>query len=82
MDSLDPLTEIIKTGNASSLLIGLERILWLSIGLFFLSAVASSITKSMKENDWFGKKSFLTSLKATNDKGKDKVSYKISDDKK
>ena len=34
----------------------------------------------MKQNDWFGNNSFLSSLKAN--KGKDKLSDKLSDDDK
>ena len=72
MDPLDPLTEIIKSGQALSLSIALERILWLGIGFFFLGAISTSITRGMKQNDWFGNKLFLSSLKAS--KRRDKLS--------
>ncbi len=80
MDPLDPLTEIIKSGQGFSPSIALERILWLMMGFFFLGAISTSITRGMKQNDWFGNNSFLSSLKAN--KGKDKLSNKLSDDDK
>ena len=64
MDPLDPLTEIIQSGQAFSPSIAIERILWLLIGFFFLGAISTSIIKGMKQNDWFGNKSFLTGIKA------------------
>ena len=63
MDPLDPLTEIIKTGQAFSSSVALERILWLMMGFFFLGAISTSMMRGMKENNWFGNKSFLSSLK-------------------
>ena len=77
MDPLDPLTEIIKSGQGFSPSIALERILWIILGFFFLGAISTSITRGMKENDWFGNNSFLSSLKAT--KRKDKLPNKLSD---
>ena len=78
MDSLDPLTEIIISGQGFSPSIALERILWLMMGFFFLGAISTSITKGMKQNDWFGNNSFLSNLKAN--KREDKLSNKLSDD--
>ena len=80
MDPLDPLTEIIKSGQGFSPSIALERILWIILGFFFLGAISTSITRGMKENDWFGNNSFLSSLKST--KRKDKLPNKLSDDDK
>ena len=80
MDPLDPLSEIIKSGQGFSHSIALERILWVMMGFFFLGAISTSITRGMKQNDWFGNNSFLSSLKAN--KGKDKLSNKLSDDDK
>ena len=80
MDPLDPLTEIINSGQGFSPSIALERILWLMIGFFFLGAISTSITKGMKQNDWFGNNSFLSNLKAN--KSEDKLSNKLSDDNK
>ena len=78
MDPLDPLTEIINSGQGFSPSIALERILWVMMGFFFLGAISTSITKGMKQNDWFGNNSFLSSLKAN--KRKDNFSNKLSDD--
>ncbi len=78
MDPLDPLTEIIKSGQSFSYAIALERILWLMIGFFFLGAISTSIINSMRSNDWFGNKSFLAGLKAT--KKKEKISQKVSEE--
>ena len=78
MDPLDPLSEIIKSGQAFSPAIALERILWVMIGFFFLGAISTSITNSMKQSDWFGNKSFLSSLRST--KRKDKLPKNLSDE--
>ena len=43
MDPLDPLTEIINSGQAFSPAIAIERILWAIIGFFFLVAISKSI---------------------------------------
>ena len=80
MDPLDPLAEIIKSGQGFSPSIALERILWVMMGFFFLGAISTSITRGMKQNDWFGNNSFLSSLKAN--KRNDKISNKLSDDDK
>ena len=63
MNPLDPLSEIIKSGQAFSFSIGLERLIWLMIGFFFLGAISSTIKRGMKQNNWFGNKKFLSSLK-------------------
>ncbi len=70
MDPLDPLTEIINSGQGFSPAIALERIIWAMIGIFFLGAISRSITNSMGSQDWFGR-NFLFSY------SKDK---KITDD--
>ena len=80
MDPLDPLSEIIKSGQGFSPSIALERILWVMMGFFFLGAISTSITRGMKQNDWFGNNSFLSSLKAN--KRKDKLSNELSEDEK
>ena len=80
MDPLDPLTEIIQSGQALSPSIALERILWVIIGFFFLGAISTSITRGMKENNWFGNKSFLSGIKAA--KREDKLPKKFSDEAK
>ena len=70
MDPLDPLTEIINSGQGFSPAIALERIIWAIIGIFFLGAISRSITNIMRSQNWFGK-NFLFSF------SKDK---KITDD--
>ena len=80
MDPLDPLTEIIKSGQAFSFSIVIERILWIMIGFFFLGAISTSITRGMKQNDWFGNKSFLSGIKAA--QSEDKLPKKLSDEGK
>ena len=71
LDPLDPLTEIINSGQGFSPAISLERIIWAMIGVFFLGAVSRSITNSIRSQNWFGIK-FLFSF------SKDK---KIKDEK-
>ena len=78
MDPLDPLTEIINSGQAFSLAITLERIIWAMIGLFFLGAISSSITKGMLNKTTFLKKLFTEFFKAA--KHKDEVSQQYSGD--
>ena len=56
MDPLDPLTEIIYSGQGFSPAIALERIIWAMIGVFFLAAISRSITLSMRSQNWFGRK--------------------------
>ncbi len=80
MDPLDPLTEIIKSGQGFSPSIALERILWVMMGFFFLGAISTSITRGMKQNDWFGNNSFLSNIKDNN--REDKLSKKLSEDDK
>ena len=70
MDPLDPLTEIINSGQGFSPAIALERIIWAMIGVFFFGAVSRSIINSMRSQNWFGR-NFLFSY------SKDK---KITDD--
>ena len=70
MDPLDPLTEIINSGQGFSPAIALERIIWAMIGIFFLGAISRSITNSTRSQDSCGR-NFLFSF------SKDK---KITDD--
>ena len=55
MDPLDPLTEIINSGQGFSPAIALERIIWAMIGIFFLGAISRSITHSMRSQNSFGR---------------------------
>ena len=61
MDPLDPLTEIINSGQGFSPSIALERIIWAMIGIFFLGAISKSITDRARSQNWFGRK-FLFSF--------------------
>ena len=61
MDPLDPLTEIINSGQGFSPAIALERIIWAMIGIFFLGAISRSITNSMRSQNWFSRNFFLFS---------------------
>ena len=78
MDPLDPLTEIIYSGQGFSLAIALERIIWVIIGIFFLGAISRSITNSMRGQNWFGRK-FLFSY-SKHKKITDDTSLKTSGD--
>ena len=78
MDPLDPLTEIINSGQGFSPAIALERIIWVMIGIFFLGAISRSITNSMRSQNWFGKK-FLFSY-SKDKKIKDDTSSQTSSD--
>ena len=60
MDPLDPLTEIINSGQGFSPAIALERIIWAIIGFFFLGAISRSITNSMRSQNWFGRNFLFT----------------------
>ena len=78
MDPLDPLTEIIQSGQAFSPLITLERILWAILGFSLLGAISTSIKRGMKQNDWFGNKIFLSGIKSS--KKEDDRPNKLSDE--
>ena len=78
MDPLDPLTEIINSGQGFSPAIALERIIWAMIGVFFLGAISKSITSSVQSQNWFGRK-FLFSY-SKDKKNTDDVSSQPSGD--
>ena len=63
MDPLDPLTEIINSGQGFSPSIALERIIWAMIGVFFLGAISRSITHNMRSQNWFGRKFLFSHFK-------------------
>ena len=62
MDPLDPLTEIVKSGQAFSPFILIERLIWVLIGAFFLGAMSTGLRNGMKDQGWFGNKSFLMGI--------------------
>ena len=78
MDPLDPLTEIINSGQGFSPAIALERIIWAIIGIFFLGAISRSITSSMRSQNCFGRNFLLSYFK--NKKITDDASSKPSGD--
>ncbi len=63
MDPLDPLTEIINSGQGFLPAIALERIIWAIIGIFFLGAISRSITNSMRSQNWFGRNFLFSNSK-------------------
>ena len=63
MNSLDPLTEIINSGQGLLPAIALERIIWAMIGVFFLGAISRSIIDSMRSQNWHGRKSLFSYFK-------------------
>ena len=70
LDPLDPLTEIIYSGQSFSSAIVLERIIWAMIGVFFLGAISRSITNTIQTQNWFGRKflfSYSKEKKITDD---------------
>ena len=78
LDPLDPLTEIINSGQGFSPAIALERIIWAMLGVFFLGAVSRSITNSMRSQNWSRRKflfNYSKDKKNTND-----ISSQPSDD--
>ena len=79
MDPLDPLTEIINSGQGFSPAIALERIIWAMIGVFFLGAILRSITNSMQSQNWFGR-NFLFSYSKDKKIIDDTSSQSSSDD--
>ena len=80
MDPLDPLTEIINSGQGFSPAIALERIIWAMIGVFFLGAISRSITYSMRNQNWLGRK-FLFSYSKDKKIRDDRSSQPSEDDK-
>ena len=56
MDPLDPLTEIINSGQAFSPVVTIERIIWVMIGVFFLGAISRSIKTSISNHNTYGNK--------------------------
>jgi len=63
LDPLDPLTEIINSGQGFFPAIALERIIWLIIGFFFFGAILRSIISSMRSKNWFSRKFLFGFLK-------------------
>ena len=79
MDPLDPLTEIINSGQGFSPAIALERIIWTMIGIFFLVAISRSIINNMRSKNWFGR-NFLFSYSKNKKIADDTSSQPTGDD--
>jgi len=80
LDPLDPLTEIINSGQGFLPSIALERIIWAMIGVFFLGAISRSITSSMRSQNLFGRKFLISYFK--DKKITDETSSQASSDDK
>jgi len=68
LDPLDPLTEIVKSGQASSLFIFLERFIWLIIGFFFIGALTTGLKNGLREQSLFNKKTSFININKKLDK--------------
>ena len=68
MDPLDPLTEIIRSGQAFSPFIFLERLIWLFIGFFFIGAMTTGIKNGLKVQGWFNNKTSFIGVNKKSDK--------------
>ena len=62
MDPLDPLTEIVRSGQALSPFIFLERLIWLFIGFFFIGAMTTGLKKGLKFQGLFNNKTSIIGL--------------------
>ena len=77
---MNPLTEIINSGQGVSPSIALERIILAMIGLFFLGAISRSITNSLRSQNLFGRKFLISYFK--DKKITDETSSQASSDDK
>ena len=68
MDPLDPLTEIVRSGQAYSPLIFLERLIWLFIGFFFIGAMTTGFKNGLNIQGWFNNKSSFIGVNKKNEK--------------
>ena len=68
MDPLDPLTEIISSGQAFSPAIALERFIWSMIGFFLIGALFKSLSNSMRSQNWFSNKSISNNFESNHNK--------------
>ena len=68
MDPLDPLTEIVRSGQALSPFIFIERLIWLFIGFFFIGAMTTGLKNGLKEQRWFNNKTSFIGINKKSDK--------------
>ena len=62
MDPLDPLTEIVRSGQAFSPFIFLERLIWLFIGFFFIGAMTTGLKNGLKLQGLFNNKTSIIGI--------------------
>ena len=61
LDPLDPLTELVRSGQTFSLFIFLERFIWLIIGFFFIGAMTTGLKNGLRGQGLFNnKKPFIS----------------------
>ena len=68
MDPLDPLTEIIRSGQALSPFIFLERLVWLFIGFFFIGAMTTGLKNGLNVQGWLNNKRSFIGVNKKHDK--------------
>ena len=68
MDPLDPLTEIIRSGQAFSPFIFIERLIWLFIGFFFIGAMTTGLKNGLKVQGWLNNKTSFMGVNKKSDK--------------
>ena len=71
MDPLDPLTEIINSGQGFTTAIVLERIFWAMIGISFLGSISTSFKNHMASQNLSIKKSIFNYFKSIKNKNED-----------
>tara|TARA_Y100001978_G_C23288393_1_gene243605 strand:- start:221 stop:457 length:237 start_codon:yes stop_codon:yes gene_type:complete len=68
LDPLDPLTEIVRSGQAFSPLILFERLIWLIIGFFFIGAMTTGLRNGIKDQGWINNKTSFIGINKKTDK--------------
>ena len=68
LDPLDPLTEIVRSGQAFSPFIFLERLVWLIIGFLFIGAMTTGLKNGLKIQGWLNNKTHMIGINKKSDK--------------
>ena len=68
MNPLDPLTEIVRSGQAFSSFIFLERLIWLFIGFFFIGAMTTGLKNGLRFQGWINNKTSFIGINKKSDK--------------
>tara|TARA_Y100001978_G_C23281331_1_gene240425 strand:- start:18 stop:272 length:255 start_codon:yes stop_codon:yes gene_type:complete len=79
LDPLDPLTEIIKSGQAFSLFIFIERLLWVIIGIFFFAAFFKGVFSEKVFKNSFMSKLFLLKVTKKDEKKENSLENKTNE---